>query len=99
MIDVRSITIRLQPDGLTSVFTGRVAWALACLIDAEATGCTPISHPGPRWSGYVHKLRRAGLSVETIDERHGPPYSGVHARYVLRSEVEILALVGYEVAA
>src|ERR1700687_3438433 len=31
-----------------------------------ATGvrhCTPIDHPGPRWSGYVHKLRKAGIVI------------------------------------
>jgi hypothetical protein len=67
---------------------GRDAWALGELILAGETGCTPITHVGPRWSGYVHKLRRVyRLNVETIDEQHGGEFSGRHARYVLRSLV------------
>lgn len=72
---------------------GRTAWALDNLIRAGDRGCTPIEHPGPRWSDYVFKLRRAGLSVETIDEKHAGAYSGTHARYVLRSPVRVLGEV------
>jgi hypothetical protein len=67
---------------------GRDAWALSSLILAGAAGCTPIDHPGPRWSGYVFKLKRIyHLNVETITEMHGGDYAGKHARYVLRSKV------------
>jgi hypothetical protein len=67
---------------------GRDAWALSSLILAGAAGCTPIDHPGPRWSGYVFKLKRIyGLNVETITEMHGGQYAGKHARYLLRSRV------------
>jgi hypothetical protein len=67
---------------------GRDAWALGELIFAGAAGCTPIDNPGPRWSGYVHKLRNVyGLNVETIDEPHVGEFKGTHARYVLRSRV------------
>ena len=70
---------------------GRDAWALGALIHAGPVGCTPITTPGPRWSGYVHKLRRRhGLNIVTIDEEHGGPYAGTHARYVLRSRVEFV---------
>lgn len=71
-------------------FIGRDAWALAALIAADERGCTPIDHPGPRWSAYVHKLRRAGIDVETIRERHGGPFAGDHARYVLRTRLRII---------
>ena len=75
--DVRSITP-----------AGRDAWALGELMSAGADGCTPITHVGPRWSGYVHKLRNVyGLNVETITEMHGGEFAGKHARYVLRSRV------------
>ncbi|WIM10060.1 hypothetical protein [Enhydrobacter sp.] len=68
---------------------GRDAWALGALIHAGPVGCTPITTPGPRWSGYVHKLRhRYGLNIVTIDEEHGGPYAGTHARYVLKTRVE-----------
>lgn len=71
-------------------FAGRQEWALSQLLAAGAGGCTPIEHPGPRWSDYVFKLRGRGVEVETIDERHNGPYAGTHARYVLRTKVEAL---------
>jgi hypothetical protein len=77
-------------DGSTRTITpaGRDSWALGELILAGADGCTPIDQPGPRWSGYVHKLRhRYGLNVETINEQHGGEFAGHHARYVLHSRV------------
>ena len=92
MADIRSITVRIQPDAVQRRFNGRMAWALHALIVAGETGCTPIDHPGPRWSGYVHQLRRAGLVIETCDERHAGPYAGRHARYILRSAVEIVSI-------
>jgi hypothetical protein len=68
---------------------GRDAWALGELICAGAAGCTPIDNPGPRWSGYVFKLKRIySLNIETITEMHGGDYAGKHARYVLRSKVQ-----------
>jgi hypothetical protein len=69
---------------------GRNAWALLELQRVGDAGCTPITHPGPRWSGYVHKLRKRGLRIETVTERHGGPFPGHHARYVLRSKIQIL---------
>ena len=83
----------------TIELTGRDAWALASLVKAGARGCTPIDHPGPRWSGYVHKLRRKyGVQVETIGERHGGQFAGRHARYVLRSVVRIISTSAAESA-
>jgi hypothetical protein len=45
------------------------------------------------------KLRRAGLSIETLEERHAGPYPGQHARYVLRSEVEVVSVLEWRDAA
>ncbi len=84
-----SLTIQLE-SGEAKTYVGRVAWALRKLIDAGASGCTPIDHPGPRWSHYVWVLRRDGIGVETITERHGGPFPGTHARYVLRSPISII---------
>ena len=92
MTDIRTLAISLLPDGVDRRFNGRLAWALHALVVAGEAGCTPLDHPGPRWSGYVHQLRRAGLVIETRDERHAGPYPGRHARYVLRSEVEIVSI-------
>lgn len=63
----------------------RDAWALYELIRCDKTGCTPIDNPGPRWSAYVLKLRKAGFVIETIHEGHKGMFAGRHARYVLRS--------------
>jgi Winged helix domain len=71
--------------------SGREAWALLALVEAGERGCTPIDTPAPRWSAYVHDLRKLGFAIETIRERHGGPFAGEHARYVLRSPVVILA--------
>ena len=70
---------------------GRDAWALIELIRAGDGGCTPIDHPGPRWSAYVHKLRRMGIDIQTITEAHGGPFKGTHARYILRTIVHRLS--------
>jgi hypothetical protein len=91
-----SLTLRLRISDNDPVVTlrGREAWALMALKAAGERGCTPIDHPGPRWSGYVHDLRKLGIVIETIRERHGGPFAGEHARYVLRSLVVILEKEG-----
>lgn len=73
----------------TVTITGRTAWALLSLMRAGTKGCTPIDRPAPRWSDYVFRLRNVGVDVETINENHGGPYSGQHARYVLRDMVTV----------
>jgi hypothetical protein len=70
---------------------GRDAWALLNLLRLGVAGCTPIDTLGPRWSQYVHKLRKLGVDIETIDEPHGGPFPGILARYVLRSPITIEA--------
>lgn len=37
--------------------SGRDAWAPNELVDAGAAGFAPVTHPGPCWSGCVHRLR------------------------------------------
>ena len=85
-----SVTARILPDGSAFTVAGRDAWALLELVKAGPNGCTPIDHPGPRWSGYVHNLRREhGLAIETRHEAHKGPFPGTHARYVLACAVEV----------
>lgn len=84
------VTARILPNGHAVKVIGRDAWALRNLVAAGPRGCTPIEHPGPRWSHYVFKLRRAGFVIETIEEKHAGQFAGTHARYVLRSSVEIV---------
>ena len=85
-----TVRVRIEPDGPTITVIGRDAWVLQKLIEVGEAGVTPLDTPGPRWSGYVHKLRQAGLVIETIHEGHGGPFPGRHARYVLRSNVTVL---------
>lgn len=77
-----------QPDAFTITLSGRDAWTLERLLEAGATGCTPIEQPAPRWSAYVHRLRGMGLAIETIMEPHGGEFPGHHGRYVLGCTVE-----------
>ncbi len=91
MADVLRLQFRVEPDGRETTITGRDAWALKQLVHAGKTGCTPITQPAPRWSAYIYNLRKLGFNIETIHEPHGGPFSGTHARYVLRSEVKNLA--------
>jgi hypothetical protein len=85
------ISARVLPDDRTFIVKGRDAWALSELVRCGQRGCTPIDNPGPRWSAYVHNLRHAyGLSIETINENHGGLFAGTHARYVLRSQVQLI---------
>jgi hypothetical protein len=84
----RAFTIRDgEADPRIIVVKGRDRWALENLMRAGPRGCTPIDHPGPRWSAYVFKLKKAGVFIETIHESHEGPFPGHHARYVLRSSV------------
>jgi len=94
MAEKLRVMARIEPDGGTHEVVGRDAWALLHLIDRGNLGCTPIDTPGPRWSHYVYKLRGMGFVIETIDESHGGPFAGTHARYVLRSQVTIVTEMG-----
>ncbi|WP_323781727.1 winged helix domain-containing protein [Thalassovita sp.] len=81
-----------HPNGLTDAVavSGRDRWALEALVKSGSKGCTPIDTPGPRWSGYVHNLRKLGVPIETVTESHDGPFAGTHARYVLKATVKRL---------
>ena len=86
------VTARITPDGQPFTVTGRDAWTLDELLAAGLAGCTPITRPAPRWSAYVHALRtERGLNIETVTEPHAGPFAGHHAKYILRSPVQILS--------
>jgi hypothetical protein len=80
-------------EGKSISVIGREAWALDNLMRYGETGVTPTNAPGPRWAHYVFKLRSYGLVIETVREEHGGPFSGSHARYVLRTPVTIKRIV------
>lgn len=88
------VTLRVRrEDSFQFMVHGREAWALHELIEAGERGCTPINNPAPRWSHYTWLLRKRGLVVETIHEPHGGAYSGTHARYVLRTPLQIIETI------
>lgn len=85
------IRFRLAGDEKICVATGRNAWALDALIKAGKAGITPINNPAPRWSAYIFNLRTEyGLDIETVNEPHGGSYPGTHARYVLKTRIEVV---------
>ena len=85
------ITVKLDNlDQAPLTFRGREAWCLGQLIAAGKKGCTPIEQPAPRWSQYVMMLRRAGISIETLEESHGGSFKVTHGRYVLRSPLHVI---------
>lgn len=89
------LTLKVQIDARNAVVVaGRAAWALLELLTAGHTGCTYINNPAPRWSSYIHKLRKLGAIIDTLQEAHGGPFAGFHARYVLRSSVTVLEIIG-----
>ncbi|MBN9031630.1 MAG: hypothetical protein J0I23_17675 [Rhizobiales bacterium] len=86
-----SVTFAVEPDGGVYTAVGRCAWALKELIRCQDKGITSIENPAPRLAAYVFKLKKLyGLVIETVDEKHGGPYSGCHGRYFLRSQVKVL---------
>ena len=93
MPNVTHLTVRIgeEPDTIVKQFAGRFAWTLARLVEAGTKGVTPLEYPAPRWSHYVHVLRREGVAIETMEEQYGGSFKGWHGRYVLRSCVTILS--------
>ena len=83
------ISIELS-GGRVVTFVGREAWCLRHLIAAGAVGLTTLDHPAPRWSHYVYKLRKAGLTISTDVELHSGSYPGHHGRYRLETPVTVL---------
>lgn len=82
--------VEVESRCLTIEVVGRDEWALLTLAEAGPKGCTPIEAPGPRWSGYVHNLRRMGVNIETRMECHKGPFPGRHARYILHARIVCL---------
>jgi len=87
MTERLSLTFIIDDVDCSFVVHGHDVWALRQLLEAGDKGCTPTDNPAPRWSVYIHKLRKLGLDIETIHEAHRGPFPGTHAGYVLRSKV------------
>ncbi|MDX0911939.1 hypothetical protein GOL41_17385 [Sinorhizobium medicae] len=79
-----------EPCGFPVTFVGREAYTLRKLIDAGERGISSIDQVGIRLSHYVLKIRRAGITVETVSISHGGAFPGVHGVYKLRSRLRII---------
>ncbi|MBP0115314.1 MULTISPECIES: winged helix domain-containing protein [Bradyrhizobium] len=73
---------------------GRAAWALLKLIESGEGGCSYVDCPAPHWGGYIHKLRKLGIRIDTTREAHGRPFAGRHARYFLRGRILLVDMIG-----
>jgi hypothetical protein len=71
---------------------GQEARTLAALHDAGDAGITAlgVSTWALRLAHYVMKLKKLGLSIDMVREKHAGPVPGWHGRYILRSGVQIL---------
>jgi hypothetical protein len=87
------VALTIEINGAIKKIRGRDAWALIELVTGGIVGVTPIEQPAPRWSHYIFKLRRAGIIIETIDERHSGSFAGSHARYLFRSPLHVIKTV------
>jgi len=76
------------------ILKGRTAWALYQLMTAGLRGISTVANPAPRLSAYVHSLREIGIIIDTVPEKHGGDFPGIHGRYVLRSKVSALSSGG-----
>jgi hypothetical protein len=94
--DVVELLVQRLDTGEILRLRGREAWTLACLTEVRERGIIPLERPAPRWSAYVHSLRKRGLVIDTIDEPHAGPYSGTHGRYVLRTQLRVLKAISAE---
>ncbi|MGH1464774.1 MAG: winged helix domain-containing protein [Cognatishimia sp.] len=86
------ITLFLSEQTRTFEFQGRLGWAMAQLAMAGAKGVATVERPAPRWSGYVHDLRKRGIQIETEMEEHQGSYPGRHARYRLSCDTRLRVL-------
>jgi hypothetical protein len=87
----RLVVAYKRADGTMGKAIGRYGDTLRALVIAGEKGVTPLERPAPRWSHYVHILRREhDLAIETVTECHGGDFPGTHGRYVLREEIKLL---------
>lgn len=67
--------------------TKRAEFFLEEMMGAGDRGITTIDYPGVRVGDAIHKLRKAGVVIDTEYEQHGGEFAGCHGRYVLRSRI------------
>ena len=90
----RSFKTRFKIAGDDKIYEvlGQEARTLNALIAAGSGGITSLemSSWALRLAHYAMKLRRLGLDIETVREDHHHPVKGWHARYILKTSIQIL---------
>ena len=85
-----AIQFRL-PSGVVREARGREAETIAALVDAGPRGITSLEAFRAGWAvrlaAYVHDLKTMGVPIRTSRERHA---GGIHGRYSLESQIEIV---------
>lgn len=87
------VEFQISDSGRCHTVEGQEARALIALVGAGPVGITAlgVSNWALRLAHYVFKLRRLGLTIDMVRERHGGPAPGKHGRYFLRTPVLILS--------
>lgn len=86
-----SIMCLVTPNKKLLIIKGRLAWCVRELLTAGDEGITAYGKATPHVSDYIRRLRKDyGLQIETEREKHGGLYPGVHARYRLKSQVQVV---------
>lgn len=89
----RATVALIEPDDeRTLTFEGQEARTILALVEAGPRGVTSleISSWALRLAHYAMKLRRAGLVIDMVREKHDGPVRGHHGRYFLRSRVRLI---------
>ena len=91
MSKIRSRFKILGADRICEV-EGQEARTLTAVYDAGNVGITAleVSTWALRLAHYVMKLKKLGLSIDTVREKLAGAVPGWHDRYILRSGVQIL---------
>jgi hypothetical protein len=78
-------------DRLYSV-EGQESRTLQALVAAGSAGITAleVSTWALRLAHHVWKLKKLGVTIDTVREKHAGPAPGVHGRYILRNSIEIV---------
>ena len=89
----RLVVKAIGPESRPFKVTGQLAKVLLALVKAGEAGITPLAREtwSLRLSDHVRKLKnRRGLTIVTLWGKHD---DGRHARYVLRSTVNIIEVI------
>lgn len=90
----KKLKAKIRVGDRVHMIEGRVASTLIELDRVGERGLSSIEQIGPRLSHYIFIIRRElGIVVETVTEKHSGVFSGHHARYILRSPIEIIDVV------